>query len=250
VNAFPGDTVDYTVNLEVYSGPLDLLLYLVREHEVEVHDIPVAPITDQYIRYLETLRELDINVAAEFLVMASTLMEIKSKMLLPKHEREGEDDEDEELEDPRADLVRQLVEYKRYRDLAGLLSHQADERERMFCRGMEYWIEQESEGQDVLIEADAWSLVKAYASLLKQTLATTARRIVRDDTPIEVYADRVLHRIRTRGRAHFSDFTKSATTRGACAGLFLAVLELVKQRQVRVQQSEFFGPIEILPTEE
>ena len=116
---------DYRVNLEIFAGPLDLLLYLVRKEEVDIYDISIARITDQYIRYIEMLKSLDIDLAGDFLVMAATLMQIKSAMLLPQAEPElmGEDD----LSDPRAELIRQLLEYKKFKDAANLLSAAADE---------------------------------------------------------------------------------------------------------------------------
>jgi segregation and condensation protein A len=234
--------MDYTVELQVYSGPLDLLLYLIREHEVDIHNIPISLITDKYIEHLETLRELDINVAGDFLVMASTLMEIKSRTLLPKHE-EGE--EEEEIEDPRANLVRRLVEYKGYRDLGTLLRHRARIRSRTFSRGREAWVEEETPADEPLRDADLWSLVKSYAGLLKQTLANTPRHIIRDETPIRIYADHILERLRTHGTALLTDFTEGGGDRGTVAGVFLAMLEMVKQRKVTVEQQETFGPIRV-----
>src|SRR5512137_203398 len=116
---------DYRVQLDIYQGPLDLLLYLIRRDEVDIYDIPIARITGQFVQYVELLREIDPNVVGDFLVMAATLMEIKSRMLLPRPPaEEGE----EELVDPRLDLVRQLLEYKRFKDAAGRLAEAAEER--------------------------------------------------------------------------------------------------------------------------
>jgi len=115
---------DYRVNLDIFAGPLDLLLYLVRKDEVDIYDIQIARITDQYIRYIEMLKSLDIDLAGDFLVMAATLMQIKSAMLLPKAQPDDIDDED--LADPRAELIRQLLEYKKFKDAANLLNAAAD----------------------------------------------------------------------------------------------------------------------------
>lgn len=122
----------YRVNLEVFSGPLDLLLYLVRTEEVDIYDISITRITSQYLHYLEMLKSLDIDVAGDFLVMASTLMEIKSAMLLPRADPEHA--QDDELSDPRAELVRQLLEYKKFKDAANLLNAEADRQRERFAR--------------------------------------------------------------------------------------------------------------------
>ena len=122
---------DYRVNLEIFAGPLDLLLYLVRKDEVDIYDIPIAKITDQYIHYIELLKSLDIDLAGDFLVMAATLMQIKSAMLLPKAEPDQLQDDD--LSDPRRELIRQLLEYKKFKDAAGFLSRKEVEQEDYFA---------------------------------------------------------------------------------------------------------------------
>ena len=126
--------MDYRVDLDIYNGPLDLLLYLIRKEEVEITEIPVVRITEQYIAYMDLLQSLDINVAGEFLVMAATLMEIKSRMILPRPEMEIDDDAYEPEEDPRLELVQQLLEYKRFRDAADDLTSLGDEQSRRYSR--------------------------------------------------------------------------------------------------------------------
>ena len=123
---------EYKVKLDSFAGPLDLLLYLVRKEEVDIYDIPIAHITEQYIQYVEMLKMLDIDLAGEFLVLAATLMEIKSVMLLPRPELEA--DEDADSQDPRAELVRQLLEYKKFKDAANLLQDAAEQRQQRFTR--------------------------------------------------------------------------------------------------------------------
>ena len=121
---------DYHVNLDIFAGPLDLLLYLIRKDEVDIYDIPLARITNQYIRYIEMLKSLDIDLAGDFLVMAATLMQIKSAMLLPKADIDQDDAEDSL--DPRAELIRQLLEYKKFKDAANILSGAAEEQKERF----------------------------------------------------------------------------------------------------------------------
>ena len=123
---------DYRVNLDIFAGPLDLLLYLVRKEEVDIYDISIAKITDQYIQYIEILKSLDIDLAGDFLVMAATLMQIKSAMLLPKAEPESGLPGEDNLDDPRAELIRQLLEYKKFKDAANLLNAAADEQQERF----------------------------------------------------------------------------------------------------------------------
>lgn len=153
---------DYRVNLDIFAGPLDLLLYLVRKEEVDIYDIPIARITDQYISYIEMLKSLDIDLAAEFMVMAATLMEIKSAMLLPKAEPEQVASED--FSDPRAELVRQLLEYKKFKDAANLLDAAADRQQERFARP-DSLISQLSPDTEVEIDIEqvsVWDLLEAF----------------------------------------------------------------------------------------
>ena len=122
----------YRVNLDIFAGPLDLLLYLVRKEEVDIYDIPISHITEQYVKHIEILKALDIDLAGDFLVMAATLMEIKSAMLLPRAELD--EDGEEDFSDPRAELIRQLLEYKKFKDAANFLSGYADQRKERFTR--------------------------------------------------------------------------------------------------------------------
>src|SRR4030043_9715 len=159
---------DYRVNLDIFAGPMDLLLYLVRREEVDIYDIPIAEITDQYIRYIEVLKSLDIDLAGDFLVMASTLLQIKSAMLLPKTEDEGTTG-GEDLTDPRAELIRQLLEYKKFKDAANLLSAAADETGKRFSRPRTI-IEQlkPSDEPEVDIEQlSVWNLLEAFGSIME-----------------------------------------------------------------------------------
>ena len=153
---------DYRVNLDIFAGPLDLLLYLVRKEEVDIYDISIAKITDQYIRYIEMLKSLDIDLAGDFLVMAATLMQIKSAMLLPKADPESIDDED--LSDPRAELIRQLLEYKKYKDASNLLGAAAAEHKQRFARpdGVIDRLTGPTEPEIDLDQLSIWDLLEAF----------------------------------------------------------------------------------------
>ena len=161
--------VGYRVNLEIFAGPLDLLLYLVRKEEVDIYDIPIAKITDQYINYIEMLKSLDIDLAGDFLVMAATLMQIKSAMLLPKAEPDEVDIED--LADPRAELIRQLLEYKKFKDAANLLEATADEHKERFARPdtIIERLKPDTEPEIDIEQVSVWDLLDAFDSIMKAT---------------------------------------------------------------------------------
>ncbi|HHT9124487.1 MAG TPA: segregation and condensation protein A [Candidatus Brocadiia bacterium] len=224
---------EYKVDLESYNGPLDLLLYLIQKDEVDIYDIPIARITEQYMNYLNALNILNLNVAGEFLVMAATLMHIKSKALLPVTEIE----EEEDMEDPRLELVKQLLEYKRYKETAATFAEKAEIRSMRFSRLINSnFASQESEF--LMDDIDLWDLVKAFSRLMEQTLGDMPVTIVDDDTPIHVYMSMVLERLSALGGTLllfelFSEFKE----RKRIIGIFLALLELVRLRRIRVEQS-------------
>jgi len=153
---------DYRVDLDIFAGPLDLLLYLVRKEEVDIYDIPIAKITDQYVRYIELIKSLDIDLAGDFLVMAATLMQIKSAMLLPKAEPEQYQDGD--LTDPRTELVRQLLEYKKFKDAANLLNAAASEQRERYPRPgtLVERLKPDAEPELDIEQVSVWDLLEAF----------------------------------------------------------------------------------------
>lgn len=228
---------DYRVNLEIFAGPMDLLLHLVRKDEVDIYDIPIAKITDQYIRYLEMLKQLDIDVAGDFLVMAATLMQIKSAMLLPKAPVDELGAED--LADPRAELVRQLLEYKKFKDAANLLAAAADERGERFNRP-DTVIEQlkpKAEPTVNLEQINVWDLLDAFDAIMEATGAKFDISHITDDTPIDLYQIEILHRLQTDGPTSFERIFENRTNRLTIVGLFLAILELVREQLVWAEQA-------------
>jgi segregation and condensation protein A len=230
--------MDYQVDLDVFRGPLDLLLYLVKRQEVDICDIPIARVTEQYLDYLRVLEMIDVERAGDFLVLAATLMEIKSRMLLPR----GEDSSDEEA-DPRLELVRQLIEYKKYKDAAILLEAQA---ERQLCRVPRQPAElpaPPNPAEQPLRSVELWDLVSAFGRLMRETLALQPQQIVVDQTPIHVYLELILQRLRHEPRVAFSTLFTPPYYRGRLLGLFLALLELVKTRQAFAEQPVVFGEI-------
>ncbi|MGD0077862.1 MAG: segregation/condensation protein A [Sedimentisphaerales bacterium] len=226
---------DYRVNLDIFAGPLDLLLYLVRKEEVDIYDIPIAKITDQYVKYIELMKELDIDVAGDFLVMAATLMQIKSAMLLPREPGEALGEED--LSDPRAELIRQLLEYKKFKDAANLLAAAADERGERFNRP-DTIIEQIKGATEPTIDLDQisiWDLLDAFDKIMEATGAKFDISNITDDTPIDLYQIEILHRLQTDGPTGFARIFEGRASRLVMVGLFLAILELIRSQLVRAE---------------
>ncbi|HEG43302.1 MAG TPA: hypothetical protein ENH94_04550 [Phycisphaerales bacterium] len=228
----------YRVNLDVFAGPLDLLLYLVRKDEVEIYDIPIASITKQYIEYIELLKMFDIDIAGDFLVMAASLMEIKSAMLLPRVEAEDEDDLTGS--DPRSELIRQLLEYKKFKDAANLLDESANDRKERFTRpdsiiaGLKAGT---PEPEIDLDEVSIWTLLEAFSDIIEATGGDiSAYDHITDDTPIDLYQIEILHRLQTEGPLTFTDIFTGRNTRLVMIGLFLAMLELAKSQLIHLEQ--------------
>jgi segregation and condensation protein A len=229
---------DYRVNLDIFAGPLDLLLYLVRKEEVDIYDIPLAKITDQYLRYLEMLKQLDIDLAGDFLVMAATLMEIKSAMLLPK--AEPEQMTQEESGDPRAELIRQLLEYKKYKDAANLLDAAAERHQERFGRptSLVDRLVPQAEPEVDMDQVSIWDLLEAFDAVCKATGTQVYTGHIRDDTPIDLYQIEVLHRLQTEGPLTFERIFDARPNRLVMVGLFLAMLELIRDRLIWAEQPE------------
>jgi segregation and condensation protein A len=235
--------MDFRVDLNVFRGPLDLLLYLVRKHEVDIVDIPIARITDQYLEYLSVLEQLDVGAVGDFLGLASTLIEIKSQQVLPR----GDEVEDEP-EDPRQELVRRLLEYKKYRDAASILQQRSRRWQQHYTRLSSDLPPRERDPADEPIhEVELWDLVSALGRIIRDTEAAKPSNIVYDDTPIHVYMARIHARLLRRGRLSFSGLFQPGMHRSTMVGIFLAVLELVNHHRVRVEQNDLFGEIWILP---
>ena len=227
---------DYRVNLEIFAGPLDLLLYLVRKEEVDIYDIPISKITDQYIQYIEMLKSLDVDLAGDFLVMAATLMQIKSAMLLPKAEPDQYSEED--LNDPRTELIRQLLEYKKFKDAANQLNAAADEHKERFPRPgvIIEQLKSDTEPEIDIEQVSIWDLLEAFGTICKAVGNVSDIRHITDDTPIDLYQIEILHRLQTEGPMTFERIFEARTSRVVMVGLFLALLELIREKLVWVEQ--------------
>jgi len=228
---------DFRTELDVFCGPLDLLLHLVRREELDIFDIPIASITDQYLAVLDAMRVFEPDLAAEFLIMAATLMEIKSRTLLPDSRNE-----DEEETDPRDELVRQLLQYRNFKAAAAWLAARAHRRSLSASRPRPN-LPAQPETWELPKDGDIWALVSAYMRVVHATRADRSQQIVYDDVPVSVYMAELEHRLRiSGGKMSFLRLFESDRSRPRLIGMFLALLELVRRRQVSVSQPESAGP--------
>jgi segregation and condensation protein A len=232
--------MDYQVDLEAFRGPLDLLLYLVKRDEIDIRDIPIARVAEQFRDYLSVLQFIDVEQAGDFLVMAATLMEIKSRMLLPRAK-----EEEAEEEDPRLDLVRQLIEYKKFKEAAALLEARADQQSFRLARQPAAPPPGPDPAQQPLRQAELWDLVSAFGRLMRETLSQQAEHIVVDHTPLHVYVDVVIQQLPVGRSLPFSALFTAPHNRGRLVGLFLAVLELIKRGSLAAEQPESFTEIRL-----
>jgi segregation and condensation protein A len=230
---------EYKVKLEVFEGPLDLLLYLIKKDELEIHDIPMETITAQYIQYIELMKMLDLNIAGEFLVMAATLMMIKSRMLLPVEDRP---ELEEEEEDPRWDLVRQLVEYKKFKDAALHLEALELRREDIFGRdGADAVLGQSPEVS--LHDVGLFDLISAFNEALKNVKTEELREIFAERFTVAEKIETLGDRLRRDGKFSVSKLFEGMRSRHEIACTFLALLELIRLNQARAVQEETYGEI-------
>ncbi len=227
---------DYKVDLDAYNGPLDLLLFLIRRSEVDIYDIPITQITEQYVAYIRVLEDLDPNLAADFIVMAATLMEIKSRTLLPKPPVVEEEDE---FIDPRMELVKQLLDYKRFKDAAATLDEVREERSMRHERVPV--VPRIDEDEVDLDDVQIWDLIAAFQKVLDATgVRNKEHEVLYDDTPIALHAADILDILGRNKDGQIFQSLFEGRTKSQLIGLFLAVLELIRKNRIRaVQQGEF-----------
>ncbi|MDD5135042.1 MAG: segregation/condensation protein A [Phycisphaerae bacterium] len=238
---------EYKINLDVFAGPLDLLLYLVRKEEVDIYDIPLAKITEEYIRYVDVIKMLDVDTAGEFLVMAATLMEIKSAMLLPVDETDAL--AEEQGEDPRGELIRQLLEYKKFKDAANMLRLSAESQENKFPRSDNIIasLKPDAEPELDLDQLSVWDLLGAFDAIMKATGNLMDISHITDDTPIDLYQIEILHRLQTEGPMNFVRLFSGKKNRLVMVGMFLAILELTREKLITAEQAKPDMPIYLRP---
>jgi len=237
---------EYKVELEIFEGPLDLLLYLIKKDEVDIYDIPIELITNQYMQYLDVLKMLDLNIAGDFLVMAATLMMIKSRMLLPVDERS---EEEEEEEDPRWDLVRQLVEYKKFKDAALHLEEFESVQQNIFAREGD-GVQLGEEADMVMRDVNIFDLISAFSDALKNIEREDLREIFAERFTVAEKVDYIVQSLKQHGQIAFSSLFEGVTSRSEVVCTFLALLELIRLKQICARQNETFSDIVIKKAEE
>ncbi|RJP21987.1 MAG: segregation/condensation protein A [Candidatus Abyssobacteria bacterium SURF_5] len=235
--------MSYKLKLSKFEGPLDLLLHLIKVNEVDIYDIPIALIADQYIEYMNMMKELDLDVASEFLVMAATLMEIKSRMLLPT-----QPDEEDPEEDPRFELIEQILEYKRYKELAGHLNERGENESRYFQR--DFKEDADVENGEALLEVSLFDLLQAFQRVLEYATDEPFREITLEEVSIEdMMADlrAILHEKENLLLEEI--FQNRPRSKIVLITTFLALLELIRLKEVTARQSRLFGEIRIFSLE-
>lgn len=239
---------DYKVKLDVFEGPMDLLLHLIKKHELDIYDIPIAIITDQYLEYLDLMRSLNLNIVGDFLLMASNLIHIKSKMLLPPSE-----EDEEELEDPRDELVRNLLEYQKFQEGARLLEEGSVLGRDTFAKSLlliDFSQNEEEKGEEELQAVSIVDLLEAFKELLDKAAFPKTMEIQPDNLSIADKIDEILDKLKSERVVDFYSIFKPLRERSHLILTFLAILELIRQRLVNVEQSQPFGKITLyLPQE-
>jgi segregation and condensation protein A len=230
------------IRLPEFEGPLDLLLYLIKRDKIDIHDIPIAPITKQYVEYLELMRELNLDVAGEFMVMAATLIHIKSKMLVPVNPTEAASDE--EQVDPREELVQRLLEFQRYKEAAGMLHQKGQIRAASFTRPDSVVPLFDDAGEEVF-EAGLFDLISAFKELLDRRKTLLAHEVEREKKTVEERMQELLAMLGEGQSVEFLELFAAEETKAAMILTFLALLELIRLKMVKVYQRGLFGPIRV-----
>jgi segregation and condensation protein A len=223
----------YRVKLEMFEGPLDLLLFLIRKEDVSIYDIPIARITEQYLEYVRAMQELDIGVAGEFLLMAATLIHIKSQMLLPR-----DPDAPEETEDPRSELVYQLLEHQKFKSAANVLHQRATMEAAAFTRAS-----METDQNNPEIAATVFQLFEVFREVLNRRQAVTEIEIARDEMTMAEKVAEIKGLLSNSDELNAREVFERAGSRREMVLIFLAILELVKELAIRLRQSKTFGEI-------
>ncbi len=240
------------IRLDNFAGPLDLLLHLIKSNEMDIYDIRIVEITEQYLAVIDQMKQLDLDIAGEFLLMAATLMHIKSRMLLPVSEEIGEEEED----DPRAELVKRLLEYQRYKEVAESFRQLPWLERDVFTRGFSPSAAESPENEeDARITAGVYQLAEAFHRLVKKRPVEVFHEVIRETFSVADFIERILDQLSRHDRRSFKSFFAAGYSRDELIVTFLAMLELVKMRLINVDQVDEFSdlwlklavPVEQLP---
>ena len=240
--------MNYKIHLEMFEGPLDLLLYLVKKDHLNIYDIPIAKVTRQYLDYINLMQFLDLNIVGEFLVMAATLMQIKSKMLLPAEELAVL----EENEDPRAELVKKLLEYEKFKQIAENLKQREISQQEVFKRPKTEPLADASapDKQDVYFEASIFDLINAFSQALKDVPREVFYEVIKDQYTVEQKVHDILHLLLVQTEIKLSDLFSKTKSKLEIIVIFLAILELAKMKEIVARQNMEFEEIIIARNKE
>jgi len=238
--------MSYKIKLEIFEGPLDLLLYLVKKEHLNIYDIPISKVTDQYLGYLELMRLLDLNIAGEFLVMAATLLQIKSKMLLPAEENQAPEEE----EDPRAELVRKLLEYEKFKEIAEDLRQKEASQNELFKRAKAQEPPEPVKEAGVYFEASIFDLINAFSKALDKVPKEVFYEVIKDEFTIEEKVHQILHLLLVKDSVLISELFSLAKNKIEIIVTFLAILELIRMKEIFARQRDLFGEIDIARNKE
>jgi len=236
--------MSYKLKLDIFEGPLDLLLYLIKKNEMNICDIPIAQVTDQYMEYIEMMKILDLDIVGEFLVMAATLMQIKSRMLLPPDPLTA----DEEEEDPRADLMRRLQEYKVFKEIAEQLKEKAIQRQDLYARQVDEETAREikEEAKEVYFEASLFDLINAFTQALRKFQKEKVYQVVEEEFTVEQKIHEILHLLLRLPRVRLAELFNQTKSKLEVIVMFMAVLELIRLKEIKVIQKRLFADIEVI----
>jgi len=232
----------HKIKLEIFEGPLDLLLYLIKKDHINIYDIPITEVTRQYLEYLELMKLLNLDIVGEFLVMAATLIQIKSKMLLPQEEAP----EEEKEEDPRAELVKRLLEYKKFKEVAGELRDRELSRQDIFTRTSDKLLDQIGGDSQGYFEANLFDLISAFSKALKDIPKEVFYEVIKDEFTVDQKIHDILHILLIKPVISLMELFNKSKNKLEIIANFLAVLELIRLKEIIIVQKSIFGEIEIL----
>ncbi|TWT49342.1 Segregation and condensation protein A [Rubripirellula amarantea] len=228
--------MSFRIELPAYRGPLDLLLYLVRRHEVNLTEMSLSKIVDQYLGYIELLQEMDLGEVGDFIDLASTLVEIKSQAVLPKIEEETDE---ETIEDPQSELVERLLEYKEIRDAAAILDEMGTRWQSRYERMSDDLPSRRVDpGDQPIVDLEIWDLVSAFGRIMLESGGPPQTEVIYDDTPIHIYMQRIHDRLRQHDRLPLFDLVEGGIHKSAVIGWFLATLELTRHHGAAVEEGD------------
>ncbi len=237
-----GRSDNHTFQLDQFEGPLDLLIFLIRKNEVNIYDIPIARITEQYLEFLQYATKIDLDTITDFYLMAATLLHIKSRMLLPVPDDGG----DEEFDDPRQELVEKLIEYQRYRKLSDLMNEREDELEYTLERRSSQSVLPFDDGEELWEQIDVWELLKTFSQLMSN-LSTDRLVSLYEEVTVNEKLTLIDELLETKREFRFTDLIKNRESVMEFVCAFIAILESARQRSIRILQNRMFGDIRISP---